>query len=115
MAPSDELEALAKILADWASPAPGATLYLFGSRVRGDHKQASDVDVSVEFKAATDAEVTWWAQINDDLFAIINSRLPGPLQILEEDDPVTAKVRSSPVVYRDRNVACVRTEPKQRP
>jgi predicted nucleotidyltransferase len=38
--------AQAGIPADWIEPAPGApAVYLFGSRVRGDHRPDSDVDV----------------------------------------------------------------------
>jgi predicted nucleotidyltransferase len=41
-----ELQALAEILAEWINPAPGIpAVYLFGSRVRGDHRPNSDVDV----------------------------------------------------------------------
>ena len=42
-------KAIARLLADWASPAPGVTIYFFGSRVRGDHGPASDVDVCIQF------------------------------------------------------------------
>src|SRR5262249_16933676 len=41
-----ELEALAEILAEWADPPPGIlNVILFGSRVRGDHKPDSDVQL----------------------------------------------------------------------
>jgi predicted nucleotidyltransferase len=44
--PNAELVALAEILADWVEPAPSVpAVYLFGSRVRGDHRHDSDVDV----------------------------------------------------------------------
>jgi predicted nucleotidyltransferase len=43
---NSELHALAEILAKWIEPVPGIpAIYLFGSRVRGDHRQDSDVDV----------------------------------------------------------------------
>jgi hypothetical protein len=32
MTASDELKAVAERLADWVEPAPGVTVYLFGSR-----------------------------------------------------------------------------------
>jgi hypothetical protein len=36
---NNELEALAEILAEWIDSAPAIpTVYLFGSRVRGDHR-----------------------------------------------------------------------------
>lgn len=112
MEPSEELKTLAAILADWASPIPTATLYLYGSRVRGDHRPDSDVDVSVRFTKYTDAEVGWWTENNQEEFASINSKLPGPLQILEQDDPITLQVYAAPEVYRDRNVRCVWRAPK---
>ena len=43
---SSELRALAEVLADWIEPVLGVpALYLFGSRVRGDHRPDSDVDI----------------------------------------------------------------------
>jgi hypothetical protein len=43
---NNELEALAEILAEWIDSAPAIpTVYLFGSRVRGDHRPDSDVDI----------------------------------------------------------------------
>lgn len=47
------------------------------------------------------------------LFAAIDARLPGKLQILEENDPVTLKVRAAPVVHQDRNMFCVLMPPRQ--
>jgi predicted nucleotidyltransferase len=96
---SPDLLALASILADWAADAPGAKLYLFGSRVRGDHRPDSDVDVSVQWLAISDADMDWWQTNNADLFAAIDVRLPGKLQILEENDPVTLMVRAASVVH----------------
>jgi hypothetical protein len=87
-------------------------LYLFGSRVRGDHRPNSDVDVSVQWLALGDADMAWWQTNNENLFVAIDARLPGKLQILEENDPVTLKVRAAPVVHQDRNVFCVLTPPK---
>ena len=101
------LPVLASILADWAADAPGVKLYLFGSRVRGDHRANSDVDVSVQWLAVGDADMAWWQTNNAELFATIDARLPGKLQILEENDPVTLKVRAALVVHQDRNVFCV--------
>jgi hypothetical protein len=39
----EDLKSLASILADWAAPAPGISVHLFGSRVRGDHNPDADV------------------------------------------------------------------------
>ena len=108
-----DLVELARTLAEWVAPAPSVTIYLFGSRVRGDHRSDSDVDIVVRFGTSpTTADVTWWSSVNADLFASINARLPGPLQILENDDHLVQEVLSAPEVYRDRQVTCVWRNPK---
>lgn len=109
----DGLVELARILADWAEPAPGFEIYLFGSRVRGDHGANSDVDVVIPIpRSPSDADFAWWRDINEDSFISINAALPGPLQILENDDPIANKVRIAREVYRDRQVKCVWMEPR---
>jgi predicted nucleotidyltransferase len=50
---SNDLKDLARLLADWAAPASGVTVYLFGSRVRGDHKADSDVDSAFSGRTAS--------------------------------------------------------------
>lgn len=109
MTVSDELKTLAAILADWSSNAPTVTIYLFGSRVRGDHHPDSDVDISVHWHSATDKDVEWWTTNNEEDFASINARLPGILQILENTDPVTNTilVAAKEPIHVDRNVICV--------
>lgn len=114
MTVSEELAHLAATLADWTIPAPNAAVYLFGSRVRGDHRQDSDVDIVVRFPKADHADLDWWTANNHEYFAGINARLPGPLRILENNDPVSQKVLDAAVtpVYRDRSVICVYMPPK---
>jgi predicted nucleotidyltransferase len=109
---AQELRDLAAVLADWCTPAPAATLFLFGSRVRGDHRPDSDVDVSIAWGRISDADMDWWMKNNQELFVTIDGKLPGKLQILEENDPVTLRVRSAPVVHHDRSVVCVLLPPK---
>lgn len=116
---SEEVVDLARVLADWVSEAPGPKLYFFGSRVRGDHRPDSDVDVSIEWVIPSDADDlwwekndAWWAENNRTHFASINSRLPGPLRILEDNDSITERIRAAPVVYQDRRVVCVWSDPK---
>lgn len=113
MSVAPELVALATTLADW-SEGTNLTIYLFGSRVRGDYRDDSDVDVVIEIGAATDFDVEWWMRENAEDFATIKSKLPGPLNILESNEPVADKVRAvatSPF-YQDRNVICVWLPPK---
>ena len=87
--------------------------------MRGDHRPDSDVDVSIEWVIPSNANLLWWEQNdmwweenNRTFFAAINSRLPGPLRILEESDPVTERIRAAPAVYDDRCVVCVWSAPK---
>ena len=43
------LTELAGIVADWADGCPGVErVFLFGSRVRGDHRPDSDLDLAIE-------------------------------------------------------------------
>lgn len=111
---ADELRELARILADWAAPAPGMTLYLYGSRVRGDAKPTSDVDVCVDISKVTTADGQWWLVNNQEDFATINAQLPGRLQILEFQDPLKDKIFAASVIHVDRNVRCVLLPPKER-
>jgi hypothetical protein len=115
---SDELQALAEILADWIKPARGIpAVYLFGSRVRGDHRHDSDVDVRLFLDewSACDVTVQWWLAQNESDFAELKSQLPGPLEIHREDrddaDKHIHEGRKNPVLVL-RRVVCVWTPPK---
>ena len=47
---SAELAELARRVAPWAAPATGTIVYVYGSRVRGDHRMREHrVDICVEF------------------------------------------------------------------
>jgi Polymerase beta, Nucleotidyltransferase len=113
-----ELSDLAEILADWIEPAPGVpAIYLFGSRVRGDHRPDSDVDVRLfinEWKSVCYVTVQWWNEQNETDFAAVKARLPGPLAIhREQSDDADAAIRkgkASPVLVVGR-VVCVWTPP----
>ena len=103
----DGLMKLARILADWAEGV-SATVYLNGSRARGDHREDSDVDIHVAWGPRIDNESAQWChRENDDWFRTINSKLPGRLQILEPTDPLCHAVESAPVIHEERNVKCV--------
>lgn len=110
--PNSELQALVDILAEWAGPVPRWKIYLFGSRVRGDHRQDSDVDIAVDWgnSGQDDQAVEWWLDENDSTdFKEINAKLPGRLHIIRpDDDPVWHdRVKSGPVVYQKGNIYCV--------
>ena len=109
----EDLKSLAGILADWAAPAPGISVYLFGSRVRGDHRPDSDVDVCFKLGDKFDeADAVWWETNQSDFFAAITARLPGPLKWLDHNDPLWQRVVSGKVIYQDRSVYCVWLEPR---
>lgn len=111
---NDELEDLIEVLADWANGHDCVTIYLFGSRVRSDHRPDSDVDVVVRWSSVTQEFSDWWIGQNEDEFCEINTRLPGPLKILEYNDPITQKVISSAdkSFSKRQNVVCVWLPPK---
>ncbi len=113
-----DLSELAEIVAKWADEAPGIpAVYLFGSRVRGDHRPDSDVDIRLYFgQCVFDNETTaWWARQNDTEFAKFKSSLPGPLAIHRElgdaaDEAIMA-AKANPVLVV-RKVVCVWTPPR---
>jgi|SRR5437667_10153349 Nucleotidyltransferase domain len=86
---------------DWA------VIYLFGSRVRGDHKPDSDIDICVEWPNPTSQDINWWSTNNDEDFSTINDGLGGRIEILERNSPIRPIVLAAPVVHQDRNVRCV--------
>lgn len=106
----DDVNELVDILAAWAN-APGVTVYLFGSRVRGDHRPDSDVDIHVHWnEGINDNTARWWEDTNVRDFADLKQRLPGPLQICEGPAKLLAEVRAARVVVRRANVTAVWTE-----
>lgn len=114
-----DLPELARIVADWADPAPAAEVYIFGSRVRGDHHPGSDVDIYIHYLAPIDDDtLTWHARHQQTAYADLTARLPGPLgqnghSTLESDDEeMVHKILSAKVIHSDRNVRCVLLPPK---
>jgi predicted nucleotidyltransferase len=114
-ATNDELAVLAEILAKWADGAPGVKeVYLFGSRVRGDHRPDSDVDVRLyldDWKLCS-ATLDWWEIQNQTDFAELKACLPGPLAIhrekTDEADKHIQQAKQNPVL-RVRKIICVWT------
>jgi predicted nucleotidyltransferase len=102
-----ELADLARKLADWAAPATGTTIYLYGSRVRGDHKPDSDVDLCIEFPNPTRDDIDWWSANNKEDFSTVASTLGARVEILERHSPIRPDILIAPVVHQARNVRCV--------
>jgi hypothetical protein len=112
---SPELDDLLTTLSDWAAPAYSAKIFLFGSRVRGDHRSDSDVDISIKWISPIDDQTTdWWTAQNAEFFKSIDAKLPGPLHVPEPNETeFQAKVQSSEIVHKRGNIFCVWMERKR--
>jgi nucleotidyltransferase-like protein len=109
---SDELRKLAAELADWAQGAPGYTIFVFGSRVRGDHRTDSDLDIYPWLSGKADnASTRWFTDNEGDNYAAISERLSIRVHRQFHMPGLLAKLRSCPVVHQDRNVTFVLLEP----
>ncbi|RYB01383.1 nucleotidyltransferase domain-containing protein [Lichenibacterium ramalinae] len=122
MIPSD-LPALAEAVAKWADEAPGVpAVYVFGSRVRGDHHSGSDVDLCVILDEMEDGNPIdpddWWDAQHRASFADLTAVLPGPLEMhYDLDDPALrwmreARADPSRIVLQVRKVVCLWMPPK---
>jgi len=114
--PRDRPE-LARTLAERITDIEGLRIYVFGSRVRGDHHANSDVDVLVKWPHPPgDDVVRWWMTNNDAEFGAINAKLPGKLRILEFDDALGVGIEASDrhPIYAYGPVTCVWLDPKPR-
>ena len=103
---------LTSVVADWASEARLAEVYLYGSRVRGDHDADSDVDLCFAFPARDVAVMAWWELNCLTRFALLELKLGKRVHALYPDDPIGETVRQAAfdperVAHRDRNVTCV--------
>lgn len=113
-----DLQELATILSDWLEGGPAVpAIYVFGSRVRGDHRVDSDVDIRVflnEWRPDHQTMV-WWRQENETDFRNLKAKLPGPLAIHREatdaaDDAIRAGAATPELVVG--RVVCVLTPPR---
>jgi hypothetical protein len=120
MIPPD-LPALAETIATWADEAPGVPhVYVFGSRVRGDHHPGSDVDLFLfqEEWDATSENVDWWQAQSMAEYRDLGDALPGPLHILLEtydasrDAVLAARADPACIVLQVRKVTCLWTPPR---
>jgi predicted nucleotidyltransferase len=118
------LTELAEILASWVDPVGGVPeLYLFGSRVRGDHRPDSDVDVRLYPERlnhdADHATARWWMEQNASKFAEVQVRLPGRLDLgrnrMDWSNKVDREImaaRGREPILVCRKVVCLWTPPK---
>ena len=106
----DDLRQLAAIIADWANGRSAFEFYIFGSRVRGTHRPASDVDLIIKYvDYDRHDDYIWLRNEEAEDFATLKASLPGELRILEYDEPVARDVLRAAVnpQWTDRNVVCV--------
>ena len=86
------LAEIADIIDRWVQPVPGVKeVYLFGSRVRGDHRPDSDIDLRIfpkEFEHDSDRQTTmWWKHQNETDFAELKSQLSDLCLKIHRDSP----------------------------
>jgi predicted nucleotidyltransferase len=105
---TEELKELTKAIADWAADAPLiVSVFVLGSRVRGDHRADSDVDICVDCGGGADEIAAWRTRNEAADYAALKSVLPGPLKLA----PYTVIARGS-IVHWDRNVYCLWLPPE---
>jgi predicted nucleotidyltransferase len=109
-----DLKRQAKIVAEWAEKLPLKKVYIFGSRVRGDARADSDLDVAIEFEfLPTDNEAMWnWKHQNETDFAELKKALGVPLSLHRcEDDRAWPAIRDAAItpVLSVGKVVCVLT------
>lgn len=118
-----ELKEIGKIIAAWALHVPEiATVYLYGSRVKGTHREDSDLDIAIEFDqriiaAAENAEgMTTWFLKRREWQKQLQNRLPMEVQ-LEWLHPEKTKIvatgiaEASRVVYKKQRGRCLPAPP----
>jgi hypothetical protein len=108
-----ELDQLMDILAEWAAGAP-VTVYVFGSRVRGDYRPDSDVDLYVApVKDNWVASEEWFAGQENSDFPELRKRLPWPLKVMPPGGAAYPLVLpGAREVARKGNVVAMHTPPK---
>jgi predicted nucleotidyltransferase len=117
MAIDPNLKRQARILCRWAKSLPVKTVYIFGSRVRGDAQPDSDLDVAVEFEPPpTINEAMWnWDHQNKTNFAELRKALGISLSLhIDQDDGAWLAIRAgaSKPVFSIGKVVCVITPPR---
>jgi len=76
-------------LADWADDLPLKTVYVYGSRVRGDSRPDSDLDVAYESLPGaqlTRDAITKWQMEHETDFRALKQALGIRLQLLDPND-----------------------------
>ena len=108
---------LAHEINDWAQKRPFIEyIYVFGSRVRGDHTKESDLDISIDPNCAGDNAADWVEWRCDPKFDGLQEILPGKLHLIKpDDDAIYYGIRkdNAQVIYQIGKVRCIyHTRPK---
>ena len=75
-------------LVNWASRKPKIRrVMLFGSRVKGTHREESDLDIAVELEPGEDSNATLavWMDVSEPWKAELESFLPFPIDLQWRD------------------------------
>ena len=102
------LSELIRVVADWAGGCPGIKrVFLFGSRVRGDHRPDSDLDLAIEpsmHPSSTFVRRLIQSEATD--FAALMKQCPVPVHITvnERRWPLLLEIMRPVAVLHDRKV-----------
>jgi predicted nucleotidyltransferase len=113
-----DLHKAAETLATWADMQPLKTVYVYGSRVRGDAKSDSDLDVAYDFLSGADITheaMEEWARQHGTDFAALKEALGVGLQFLDYNDKAMLqriRLAAKTPVLKVRKVVCVILPPK---
>lgn len=90
-------------------------VYFFGSRVRGDHKEGSDIDISIDPDFSCDNAAYWADWKCDPHYGGLQETLPGELDLLCRDAVSYSAIRQddAQVVYQIGKVICIHLAPRQ--
>lgn len=107
------LAELMDILAEWAAGAP-VTVYVYGSRVRGDHRADSDVDLYAQYiDGQEDAGNDWYNKQRDSDYPGLRKLLPFPFtQVMPPFGAAHPFLFQHHEVARQGNVVALHTPPK---
>lgn len=110
-----ELRRIASVLNEWAAELPIRRVLVFGSRVRGDHRPDSDLDLAIEpFRDADyaalpdhgDSLLERWVREEEEEWSGLQRALGfPPRRLVDDDEPIWKLIRAAaarPVLVADR-------------
>lgn len=97
------IKELGNIVRDWADAHPRVSAaYLFGSKVKGTHREDSDIDVAVELLTpkGNPGGFCDWAELAEDLRHTLGALLPVALDLTQYESQ-----KETPVVHNGLSAA----------